>query len=79
MTKPAPHYTEQLESFGRRLFGEEWGAAMARLTNTNPRTITRIRTAAREGRDYPAARGVLAALYEALQVILADLKPHGRR
>jgi len=72
-------YSQTIAGFGERLFGPEWGTAMARLTGTNQRTISRIKVAAAEGREYPSARGVLAALHDALSEIMRDLKPHGRR
>lgn len=70
---------ELVAAFGRRVFGNSWGAGIARLAKVNERTVQRIATAAREGRDYPAARGVLAALHEALAPIVAELEPHARR
>ncbi len=60
--------------FGERLFGPEWAAPMARLTGTNERTVRRVRAAAREGLNYPAARGLLAGLVDALAPILDDLR-----
>lgn len=79
MTQSPPHASEILARFGLMLFGPEWAAPMARLTHTSERTLRRVRAAAAEGRDYPAARGVLAALYEALDAIRAQLQPFSRR
>lgn len=68
-----------VDRYGEALFGPEWAAPLARLTDTNERTVRRVRQAAREGREYPAARGLLAALYDRLIGLAADLKPHARR
>lgn len=62
--------------FGLAVFGPEWGAALARLTGTNERTVRRIKAAAEAGRDYPAARGVLVALHAALARLAAETAPH---
>lgn len=78
MTDRPRHASEQLDEAARALFGEEYAAALARLTDTNERTVRRIRAAAREGREYPAARGVLAALHEALQRFVRDLASFAR-
>lgn len=78
MTARPPHASELVERFGLALFGAEWAAAMARLTGTNERTVRRIRAAAGEGREYPAARGVLAALHEALKRLAAQVEPFAR-
>jgi hypothetical protein len=77
MTTP-PLHSVILNDLGLALFGPEWAAPMARLTATHERTIRRIRAAAAEGREYPAARGVLAALHEALVALEATLRPYGR-
>jgi hypothetical protein len=79
MTDRPPHASELVARYGEALAGSEWGAALARLTGINERTMSRIRAAAREGREYPAARGVLAALHEALTAVLDQLAPHARR
>jgi hypothetical protein len=71
-----PTFAELVASFGERLFGAEWASPMARLTGTNERTVRRVRQAAREGRDYPAARGILAAMLEHLSPIVAELARH---
>ena len=73
-----PNAARLLDTFGVRLFGAEWAAPMARLTGLNERTLRRVRAAAQAGADYPAARGALAALHEALGPILADLEPYAR-
>lgn len=49
------------------IFGSDWGAPMARLTGINQRTLLRIKAAASEGREYPAARGALAQLATQMQ------------
>lgn len=73
-------YPSQIVSdAGEELFGPEWAAAMARLTDTNERTVRRVRQAARDGRDYPAARGLLAALADRLEGLARDLGPFRRR
>lgn len=60
------------------LFGPEWAAPLARLTDTNERTVRRVRAASRDGREYPAAAGLLAALHERLAAILKGLQPFAR-
>lgn len=77
MSKPL--YSELVAEYGERLFGNEWAAALGRLTGVNDRTIRYIRAAALEGREYQSARGVLAALEEKLNEIAWDLKPHADR
>ena len=72
------NHAQLVAAFGRRIFGDAWGAGLARLAGVNPRTMTRIAAAARDGRDYPAARGVLAALHQALAPIVAELADHAR-
>jgi hypothetical protein len=73
-----PTHAQTLATFGERLFGEEWAAPLARLTDTNERTVRRVRQAAREGREYPAARGLLAALGDRLAALQHDLEPFAR-
>lgn len=68
-----------LADAGQELFGSEWAAPLARLTGTNERTIRRVRAAASEGRDYPGASGVLAALQERLAAFARSLSPYARR
>ncbi|HEV2530935.1 hypothetical protein [Phenylobacterium sp.] len=75
----ARYPSEIVAEAGEELFGSEWAAPMARLTDTNERTVRRVRQAAREGRDYPAARGLLAALSERLAALARDLGPFRRR
>lgn len=53
--------------FGHELFGVEWGSDMARLTDTSQRTVARIKAAAHQHQEYPAARGVLSGLRDALE------------
>jgi hypothetical protein len=79
MTTPARNASEVLDEIARAIFGEEYASALARVTDTNERTIRRIRAAAREGREYPAARGVLAALAEAVEGFAAELAPYRRQ
>lgn len=74
----APNHAREVDAIGLRLFGPEWAAPMARLTGVHERALRRVRAAAHEGMDYTGARGVLAALHEALAAILADLEPHAR-
>lgn len=50
---------------GERMFGAEWAGPMARLTGLSARTLLRVKAAAQEGREYPAARGALAGLLSA--------------
>ncbi|HEY5409918.1 MAG TPA: hypothetical protein VIJ94_04240 [Caulobacteraceae bacterium] len=78
--RPAGYRTtaERLSAVGLELFGEEWAAPLARLTGTNERTVRRVRAAAREGKDYPAAAGLLAALQERLAAICEALRPFAR-
>jgi hypothetical protein len=75
---PPVNYAATVAAFGQALFGRNWAAGVGRLADVNPRTLTRIHAAAREGRDYAAARGVLAALHEKLAPIVAELKPWAR-
>ncbi len=70
--------SQRLAEIAEALFGPEWAAPLARLTGTNERTAQRVRQAAREGRDYPAAVGLLAALGEALRPITDALKAYRR-
>lgn len=77
MTTPKTD-AQQLAAICKDLFGEEWAAPAARATGVNERTMQRIRTAAREGREYPGARGALAGLHDALTAILARLEPWAR-
>lgn len=79
MTDRPPHASEILAQAGERIAGPEWGGTVARLTGVNQRTLSRIRAAAHEGREYPAARGALAALHEALLSMAADLAAFARR
>lgn len=74
----SPNYAELVAAFGRRIFGDSWAAPLARLANVNDRTVQRIASAAREGRDYRAARGVLGALAETLAPIALELEAFGR-
>lgn len=73
-----PSPTQDLATIGRALFGEDWAGPLAGLANVNARTLSRIKAAAAAGEEYPAARGVLAALYEALEALLATLEPYRR-
>jgi hypothetical protein len=70
---------EVVAEFGQRLWGGGWVAGMAHFAKINPRTLLRIRVAAALGEDYPAARGVIAALRDALGAAQADLAPWARR
>ena len=72
---PPVNYAQIVSLFGQRVWGANWPSGMGRLTGINPRTLARIYAAAREGRDYPAARGVLAALGRELTPVMDDLKP----
>jgi hypothetical protein len=65
--------------FGGELFGVEWVSAMARFTDTNQRTVSRIKAAALRGEDYPAARGVLTELQAALDHLAGELRPHSTK
>lgn len=53
------------------LFGEDWIQPMARLIDLSPRTLQRIRAAAKAQEEFPAARGASAALAEALPPLTA--------
>ena len=74
-----PTYSSILAAYGERLFGGEWAAGVARLARVNERQVQRIRVAAREGREYPAARGVLAALGDALAPLARELDAYRRQ
>lgn len=78
MAERPPHFSELVDRYGRELAGPEWGGALSRLTGIHQRTMSRIRAAAAQGREYPPARGVLAALYDALAEILHEIEPHRR-
>lgn len=71
-------HAQLVAHYGHMVFGSDWVSPLARLAKVHPRTVQRIKEAASAGRDYPAARGVLAAMYEALQPILDELKPFVR-
>jgi hypothetical protein len=71
-------FAQILARYGEQLFGEEWAAPLARLTGANERTVRRVRQAAREGLEYPAARGLLAALGEAVRPIASELERYLR-
>jgi hypothetical protein len=66
--------TQRLAEAGRELFGPEWGTRMGEFIGVHERTIRRIRRAAEEGQDYPAAAGALRALRERLAEFLERLK-----
>ena len=77
---------EVVVSFAKRLWGDEWLDPMIRFTGVNQRTLQRIYAASRARQDYPAARGVIAALHERLTAeharlaaALAYLEPFARR
>lgn len=72
---PPVNYAQIVALFGEALWGSKWARDVGRVAKVNPRTVSRIYTAAKEGRDYPAARGVIQALYRELAPIIADLKP----
>jgi len=74
MTKREPHASEILVTFARALFGEEWGGAVGRLANINPRTVNRIKAAALSGKEYRPADGVLRALAEVLDEASGELR-----
>jgi hypothetical protein len=67
---------EVVVDLGHRLWGANWPTRMSQFADINLRTLTRILTAAEDGQDYPAARGVIAALKERLAAVLADLEPY---
>jgi hypothetical protein len=70
---------EAVADVGQRLWGVNWAYGMSQFADINPRTLTRIQAAALVGQDYPAARGVIAALHERLVATLHDLEPARRR
>lgn len=78
MTQRPRLYSELVAHYGETLIGPEWGGGLSRLTGINQRTMSRIRAAAAEGREYPAARGVLAALHDRLGEIRAEIAPYAR-
>lgn len=73
-----PNYTQVLAAFGRELYGSNWPSGVARLTGVNRRTLHRIAAVEGGGMDYPAARGVLAALHDKLAPIVTELRPWSR-
>lgn len=72
-------YSQVLADAGQELFGDEWAAPLARFTGANERTVRRVRAAAREAKEYPAAFGLLAALSERLEAFAKTLNPYARR
>lgn len=72
------HPTQDLANLGRELFGDDWVGPIARLAGVNARNVERCKQAAREGVEYPAARGVLAALQEAATALARSLLPYKR-
>lgn len=68
-----PGSTRLLVQYGERLFGDQWGAPMARLTGVNLRTIDRIKAAHARGDEYPSAGGVLVALKERVGELAREL------
>ena len=74
-----PSPTQLVASIGRDLFGDDWAAPLARLAATNVRTMQRIRGAITDGADYPAAKGVLAALADRLGAYQRVLAPYRRK
>ena len=79
-TPPAPIETDaqRLARIGAALFGAVWKARLADLTGVNEKTISRIGAAATAGQEYPAARGVLGALADALEPIAAEVRRYKR-
>lgn len=73
-----PNYAAVLATFGQSVWGPNWPSGIARFAGINPRTMTRIAGAVAAGRDYPAARGVLAGLYDRFAPIVAELRPWSR-
>jgi len=69
---------EVVVDLGHRLWGANWPVRMSQFADINLRTLTRILTAAEGGEDYPAARGVLAALHDQLAALAHDLEPWAR-
>lgn len=63
------HASQAVAKIGETLFGSEWGAPMSRLTGINQRTLLRVKVAAAEGREYPAARAALAELVSGLEQV----------
>lgn len=55
-----------LDELASNYFGDEWAIPVSHFSKVNQRTLQRVRQAARRGDDHAAARGVLAALEEAL-------------
>lgn len=62
-----------LAQAGRRLYGDAWPHPMAAAIGTNVRTLQRIRGAALDEVEHPAAEGALEALREALQSVLTQI------
>ena len=67
-------YASRVARHGQEIWGEHWLGPMADLTGIAHRTCKRIRRAAEAGEDFPAARGVLAALEEALEARLVEIR-----
>jgi hypothetical protein len=62
-----------LSDHARRIWGDDWAPPLARYAGVNSRTAERIKEAVARGDPYPASRGVLCALSEALAASLAAL------
>ena len=74
--------TQLVDHAGRLMFGEEYRRPLALALGVNPRTVERVAAAAREGRDYPAARAMthdLAGLIADHATAAADLAAEARR
>jgi hypothetical protein len=78
MAEPEKTNAEVVNDFSYRLWGGNL-AAMAACLDVNLRTLARIRAAANEGQDFPAARGVIGAMRGQLASALADLTPWADR
>ena len=67
-------YASRVARHGREIWGKHWLGPMAHVTGVALRTCKRIRRAAEVGEEFPAARGVLAALAEALSARLVEIQ-----
>jgi hypothetical protein len=73
---PQPvYYAAIVAAVGERVWGASWPSGIAHLIGESPRTMQRLATAAREGRDYRGADRILAQVHTLLGDVTLALKP----
>ena len=78
MAKAETPATTRLAVTAWELFGDNWQAIVARLTNVPQRTLSRMFYAHLEGRDYRGAAEALDALAKALAASTARVRREAR-